>query len=438
MIDLPLIVGILALLLFLLFVGIPIAFSLGITGMIGIILLRGWDICCALTSIIPYSTVNQWGLLVLPLFILMGNIALEAGIADRAFDVAYKMFAGARAGLAMASTAACAIFAAVTGSSAATVVTIGKVAIPQMLKHKYDPKLACGCIAAGGFLGMEIPPSGTMVFYGIIAQQSIAKLLIAIIFPGLLTAALFILGTSLITRLKPNLVPISDIVGVRLRDKIGASFHLWEVTLLFLIVMGGIYLGIFTVTEAAAVGVFAAIIILLLRKRKHSPRALSRSLLDAASTSCMIFAIFIGATFFASFLIQAGVPQYVASVLISTGFPPMILLCLILAFYLPLGMLLDPFSIIIVTIPIFLPIIVSAGFDPIWFGVICLEMIELSLITPPVGLNVFLTKAISPPEIPLTDIFKGTAIYFVMESVVIILLIIFPQIALWLPNHMLG
>jgi tripartite ATP-independent transporter DctM subunit len=306
-----------------------------------------------------------------------------------------------------------------------------------MLKRNYNPKLATGVVAAGGFLGIEIPPSGNLVIFGFIAGVSIGKLLVATIFPGILTATLFFLGTHLMCRIWPSLGPPSG-VKFSVREKIAASFGLWEVAFIFIAVMGGIYLGIFTVTEAGAVGTLITLVMLLLRGRGRWAQVVVESMQDAAEVTCMIFVIFIGATFFNLFLIQAGVPNYVSELIVSAPYSPRVLIYLILAFYIPLGMFLDPVSILFVTVPIFQPVMESLGYDTIWYGIICVQMVELSLITPPVGLNCFLVKAICPPEISLNDIFIGAAPYFVLEVIVVILLVTFPEIALWLPGKMLG
>jgi C4-dicarboxylate transporter DctM subunit len=421
--------------LVLLLLGVPVAFALGVTGLVGITVLRGADITEAFLLFVPFSTIASWSLVLVPLFIAMGNFAGKAGISSRAFDIAYKLIGNIRGGLALAAILACAVFAAVTGSGAATVTTIGKVSIPEMLKRRYSPRLATGCVASAAFLGIEIPPSIPLVIYGFIAEQSIGKLFVASIFPGIITATLFILGTYLIARKWPMLGPPSGI-KVPVREKVVASFGLWEIGFLFTIVIGGIYLGILTATEAATFGALTALIMLLVRIRKGHREAVSEAMKDAANVSCSIFIIFLGAMFFNIFLIQAGVPTYVGNLIVSSSYSRLILMILILVFYLPLGMFLDPMSIQVVTVPIFLPIVVSLGYDPIWFGVIIVQMIELSLITPPVGLNCFIVKGISPPEVSLADVFIGTAPYFVLECIVICLLVMFPDIALWLPNKM--
>lgn len=421
--------------LVLLLLGIPVAFALGVTGLVGITVLRGTDITQAFLLFVPFSTIASWSLVLVPLFIAMGNFAGKAGISSRAFDIAYKLIGNIRGGLALAAILACAVFAAVTGSGAATVTTIGKVSIPEMLKRRYSPRLATGCVASAAFLGIEIPPSIPLVIYGFIAEQSIGKLFVASIFPGIITATLFILGTYLIARKWPMLGPPSGI-KVPVREKVVASFGLWEIGFLFTVVIGGIYLGILTATEAATFGALTALIMLLVRIRKGHREAVSEAMKDAANVSCSIFIIFLGAMFFNIFLIQAGVPTYVGNLIASSSYSRLILMILILVFYVPLGMFLDPMSIQVVTVPIFLPIVVSLGYDPIWFGVIVVQMIELSLITPPVGLNCFIVKGISPPEVSLADVFIGTAPYFVLECVVICLLVMFPDIALWLPSKM--
>jgi C4-dicarboxylate transporter, DctM subunit len=423
--------------LFLLLLGVPVAFALGITGLLGVAALSGANITEAYLIFVPYSTIASWSLVLVPLFIAMGNFAGSAGISSRAFDIAYKLIGNVRGGLAMAATLACAVFAAVTGSGAATVTTIGKVTIPEMLKRGYNPRLATGCVASAAFLGIEIPPSIPLVIYGFIAEQSIGKLFMASLFPGLITAAFFFFGTHMMVRRWPALAPPSG-VKFSMKEKIVSSFGLWEVGFLFAAVIGGIYFGVLTATEAATFGALIALIMLLFRVRKGRMEVVSEAMKDAANVTCSLFIIFLGAMFFNIFLIQAGVPTYVGNLIASSSYSRLILIILILAFYVPLGMFLDPMSIQVVTVPIFLPIVVSLGYDPIWFGVIVVQMIELSLITPPVGLNCFIVKAVSPPEVSLVDVFVGTIPYFILEVLVIVLLVMFPGIALWLPSKMFG
>ncbi|MBN1225353.1 MAG: TRAP transporter large permease subunit, partial [Deltaproteobacteria bacterium] len=266
--------------LVLLMLGVPVAYSLGIMGLIGIFSLRGLDITQAFLLFVPYSTIASWSLALVPLFIVMGNFAGKAGISNKAFDIAYKIIGNTSGGLAIAACLACASFAAVTGSGAATVTTIGIVSIPEMLKRRYHPRLATGSVASAAFLGIEIPPSIPLVIYGFIAEQSIAKLFMASVFPGIITASLFVGGTYLIARIWPRLGPPSG-VKVPVKEKIIASFGLWEVGLLFSIVMGGIYLGVLTATEAATFGALTALIILLVRVRKDRWQAVSESMKDA-------------------------------------------------------------------------------------------------------------------------------------------------------------
>jgi tripartite ATP-independent transporter DctM subunit len=337
-----------------------------------------------------------------------------------------------RGGLAMATVCACAGFAAVCGSSLATGATMGMVAIPEMDKYKYDQRLSTGCVAAGGTLGILIPPSIGFVIYGILTEESIGRLFMAGILPGILLAFLFILAIFVQCKINPNMGPRGESTtwGTKIRSLSGT----WGILLLIFIVMGGLYMGIVTPTEAAGVGAFGSFIISLL-KRKLSPRSFIQCLMDTGKTTAMIFLIIIGANIFSSFLGLAKIPMGLADLIAGLELPKTVILAAIILVYIIMGCVMDCYAIMILTVPIIFPVIEAMQFDPIWFGVLMVIVLEVGLITPPVGLNVFVLKA-AAPNVPMTTIFRGIWPFLVAALLSIVILIIFPQIALFLPSRM--
>ena len=432
----PLFAGIIGiiLLIVLLAIGMPIAFSLAISGTIGIIMLDGFDVGVYSLGIYPFGFLRSWLLVAIPLFILMGSHASLAGVTSRAYEFAYRWLSKLPGGLAMASVAACAAVAATSGSSVATAGMMGAIAIPEMKRYGYDMRLASGATAAGGLLGILIPPSIILVIYGSITETSVGKLLIAGILPGVLTAAVYMVGISVIVSLRPSLAPQAP--RFSWRERIRSVRKIWEVTILFMTVVLGIYLGIFTPTEAAAVGALVALIMALLRNVKAPSRILP-AFSSTAQSTVMILAICLGASIFAQFLTLSGIPRWISEVIAHLQIHRFCILTLCLAVYIPLGMFLDTVSILLITMPIIFPIITAVGYNPIWFGVLVVKLEEISLITPPVGINVYVIKGVAP-DIPLNDIFMGIIPFLVMEIVVIALLIAFPEISLWLPSIMIG
>jgi tripartite ATP-independent transporter DctM subunit len=327
---------------------------------------------------------------------------------------------------------ACAFFAAVSGSSLATGATMGMVAIPEMLKYKYDPRLATGCVAAGGTLGILIPPSIGFVIYGILTEQSIGKLLMAGLLPGVLLSGLFILAIVIQCTLKPVMGPPGPSVAwlVRIKSLSGT----WGMLLLFAVVIGGIYTGIFTPTEAAGIGAFGALCITLI-KRKLTLSGFTRCLSETGKMTAFIFLIIIGASVFSYFLALTGLPTTLSEFITGLPLPRELILFAIILGYLVLGCVMEVYSIMILTLPIIFPIIQALEFDPIWFGVIMVIVLEIGLITPPIGLNVFVLKG-AAPGIRVETIFKGIWPFFAAAVLAMILISLFPQIALFIPSHM--
>jgi C4-dicarboxylate transporter DctM subunit len=335
-------------------------------------------------------------------------------------------------GLAIATVLACSGFAAISGSTLATAATMGMIALPEMKKHKYDPALATGVVASAGSLGILIPPSSILIIYGILTEQSIGKLFMAGIFPGLLLAFLFAANIYIRARLNPELAPKGARVGFF--EKILALRASWAVLVLFLLIMGGLYIGLFTPTEAAGVGAFATLILALWRKR-FTKKALVTALGETMRSTAMILVIIIGAMIFGYFLARSRLPFELAKFVGSLSVSPYIILTGILILYLFLGCVMDTFAMVILTVPIFYPVILKLNFDPIWFGVIMVLVSEMGVITPPVGINVYVVHGVAK-NVPLVIIFRGILPFLLMIVICIILLIAFPQIAVFLPSIM--
>ena len=414
------------------FVGVPIAFSMGIVGFFGLVGMIGWDPSLAMVAGVTMETGLDYGLSVVPLFILMGNFVTHAGLSDELYAASNAWLGHRRGGLAMATVLACGGFSAVCGSSLATAATMTKVAMPSMRKYGYADSLASGVIAAGGTLGILIPPSVILVLYGIMTQQDIGKLFAAGIIPGIIGIFGYMATVWVVTAINPELGPEAERVPMRQR------FHLlkgiWGIVVLFIIVIGGIYLGVFTPTEAAGIGASGALLFALGRRRL-SWVTLYRVLVESAQTTAMIFFILIGAILFSNFVNIAGLPDDLSNFVETLGWSSLAVLFAILAIYLILGAVLESLSMILLTIPIFYPIVEGLGFDLIWFGVIVVVVTEVSLITPPIGLNVFVIRSVLP-EVPTGTIFKGIIPFFIADVIRLALLVFFPMLVLLLPSYM--
>ena len=380
----------------------------------------------------PLAEGSSYTLSVIPLFVLMGQFAFISGISSDIYKAVYAWMGRFRGGLAMATICACAGFAAVCGSSLATGATMGMVAIPEMDKYKYNQKLSTGCVAAGGTLGILIPPSIGFVIYGILTQESIGRLFMAGILPGILLALLFILTIYILCLLDPEMGPRGE--ATTWKEKIRSLSGTWGILLLIFIVMGGLYLGVVTPTEAAGVGAFGSFMIALL-KGKLSIRSLIQCLMDTGKTTAMIFLIIIGANIFSSFLGLARIPMGLADFIAGLDLPRMVILMAIILIYILMGCVMDCYAIMILTVPIIFPVIEALHFDPIWFGVLMVIVLEVGLITPPVGLNVFVLNA-AAPDVPLTVIFRGIVPFLAAALLAIVIITIFPQIATFLPSRM--
>jgi len=419
-------------LIILLFLRMPVGLVMAAVGFAGFYYLTSLEGALGILRTVPFTTAASYDLSVLPLFLLMGSFAFYSGLSERLYNSAYKLIGGAPGGLAMATVIGCSGFAAVSGSTLATAATMGMIALPEMKKYNYDPALATGVVASGGSLGILIPPSSILIIYGIITEQSIGKLFMAGVFPGLILASLFMLCIAIRVRFNKKLGPPG--IKTTFSQKIASLKDSWGVLVLFVVIMGGLYLGLFTPTEAAGVGAFGAFLFTAFTRRL-TKKNLIAAVTETMRSTAMIFVIVIGAMIFGYFLAISRVPFQLASFVGDLQVPPTVILICILVVYLLLGCIMDTLAMVILTVPIFYPVIVKLGFDPIWFGVIMVLVSEMGVITPPVGMNVYVIHGVAK-EVPLFTIFKGIVPFLCMMVLCIILVVMFPQIALYLPRLM--
>jgi tripartite ATP-independent transporter DctM subunit len=421
-----------ALLFVLLFLSVPIAFGLLVVGFAGFGLMQGWMPALHMVGQIAFSTVLNEEMSVIPLFILMGSFIAAARLSDDLYEAANALLGHLRGGLAMATVLACAGFASVCGSSFATAATMSKVALPPMRRYRYADSLATASIAAGATLGVMIPPSVPLLLYGIMTRTDVSALFVAGILPGVLGALLYI-GAVYVTALRhPDAAPPG--ARVPAAQALRAVARVWAVVALFVAIIGGLYAGIFTPTEGAGVGAFLAFVFALARRGLTLANGFA-VLLDAAKTSAVILFLLIGALVFSNFLDIAGVPRALADALTAADLAPLAVILVILAIYLALGCVLDSMSMLFLTVPLFYPIVSGLGFDLVWFGILVVTMIEVSLITPPVGLNVFVMNAVNP-DVSTRTIFRGVLPFVVADLVRVVLIVAVPSIALLLPGLM--
>jgi tripartite ATP-independent transporter DctM subunit len=417
--------------LVLIFSGMWVGLTMAFVGFVGFVYLGGLQAALANLATTSYNTVASYNFAPIPLFVLMGNLVSTTGVSSDLYNTAYKWFGQLKGGLAVATCVACAAFAAICGSSIAGAVTMGKVCLPEMKRHGYDDRLATGVVASGGTLGILIPPSIGLILYGIITENSVGKLFMAGIIPGLLLTGLFMVTVFFWTLKDAKVGPPGP--KISLKEKIVSLKGTWIMGLLFLLVLGGLYLGIFTPTESGAIGAFGAIIITLLNRRitwKH----LLESVKDTGMTTAKVGIMIIGAYLLMRFLAISQLPAMLAGSITELHVSPYATLVIILAFYVILGMFLDILSAVIFTVPIIYPVITGLGFDPIWFGIIMVIIQEMGLVTPPVGLNVFALGSVT--DVPMTQIFKGVLPFIAAMIVCTLLLVLFPEIVLFIPSRM--
>ncbi|MBU4529585.1 MAG: TRAP transporter large permease [Hoeflea sp.] len=410
----------------------PVGMAMLAAGYFGTMLISGGRSANAMFVTEAFSATSNYNLTVIPLFILMGNIASVAGFSSRLYEAAFAWVGWLRGGLASASILGCAAFAAVSGSSVATAVTIGKVALPEMKRFGYSDALATGAIAAGGTLGFLIPPSTGFVLYAILTEESIGQLFMAGILPGLLLTLLFMAAVGLMTFIDPKAGPRGE--WVPMAKRMMALLRAFPLLIVIVVSIGGIYLGVFTPVEAAGVGA-GLVILMALAMRKLEWRAFKQAITATVGTTAMLYLIIIGASVLNPFLALTYVPATLGEAMTSAGLGPYGVLMLIILAYLVLGMFMDGLAMLVVTTPIFFPIITGMGFDPIWFGVIAVIVIEMGMITPPVGLNVFVVKSVAQ-DVPMATIFRGVIPFWIAMAVGLLAIIVFPQIALIIPQAM--
>lgn len=427
------VVGIVALVV-LIFSGMNIGLSMMIVGFVGVAALAGLGPAVGILKTAPFTTAATYSLAVIPLFVFMGEIAFASGMSGGLYNAGRKWLARLPGGLCCGTLAACAGFAAICGSTAATAATVGTVALPEMKASGYKDSLATGTLAAGGTLGILIPPSTGFIVYGIISETSIGRLFAAGIIPGVMLALLMMATVVVAVKIKPEMAPASS--PTTWREKWASVPGLLPVLLLFAFVIGGIFSGLFTATEAAGVGAFVSFLYLLARLR-FTWKGFEDILRNTIKTTSMIFLVVIGATVFGYFLTMTQLPASLASAVMDSGLNKYVVMGLIFLVYILLGAIMDALAMLMLTVPIFLPVVVGLGFSPVWFGVVVVLACEVGLITPPVGLNVYVIGGIAK-GVPLPTIFKGALLFVIPLLVMVVILASLPSISLWLPNLLYG
>ncbi|MCB1366226.1 MAG: TRAP transporter large permease [Rhodobacteraceae bacterium] len=426
--------------LLLVFLRMPIAIAMGLVGFIGYMDIRGFHGSISMVGSLVINTAQDYGLSVVPLFILMGLFVNKGGLSRELYQVSYSFLGHMRGGLAMATIVACAGFAAICGSSLATAATMSKVALPQMRKYNYDDQLSTASIAAGGTLGILIPPSVILVIYGLLTETSIGKLFIAGIVPGLLGVVLYLVAVKFTVIRKPDSGPAGDRSSWPERGQ--ALRSVWAVLMLFFLVIGGLYGALdiwpvnltFSPTEAAGMGATGAFLIALSRRTLNFTKVM-QVLIETAQTTASLFTVLIGAWIFSNFVNLAGLPEGLRTAVGAFGVSPMVVMLMILLVYIVLGCVFESLSMLLLTVPIFFPLVTSLGFDPVWFGIIVVVVTEISLITPPVGLNVFVLKGVVG-DVSTATIFKGVTPFWIVDIIRLAILVLFPWVVLVLPNSM--
>ena len=418
----------------LLLLRVPVWATLVLVGLVGNTLVGGWASSFAILGTTPFDTASIYTLTVIPLFILMGEIASTTRLSADLFNAARILLLGVRGGLAVAAIGASACFGAVCGSSVATAATITRIAMPEMRKAGYHDALATGSIAAGGSLGILFPPSIILVIYASIAEQSVPKLFAAALLPGLALTAMYIIVALIMARLVPEYAPTE---APRLpTERFKGLQTPWQFLLLFCATIGGIYAGIFSPTEAAAIGAFGAIILGFVGRRLNVKQMVA-AIESAVVTSGLLFVIIIGATLFSYFIVQTQLPLLLANLARSANLSGLAVMAIVIAAYIVIGCFLEGIGMVLITVPVFLPLVVQFGYDPAWFSIIVVIVVELGLIHPPVGMNLFVIQA-QIPNIKLSSVYRGIIPFLIAPFVLIVLLIAFPEIALWLPRKLYG
>ncbi len=417
-------------LLFIAFLGLPLGFSMIIVGFAGFAIIRGTGPALETVSQQILDLALNSNFVTLPLFVLMGVFVFRAALAEDIYEAAQAWLGNKRGGVAMSTVAACAGFASISGSSVATAATMAKVSIPPMRRFNYDKGFAAGSVAAGGTMGILIPPSAALIIYGILTEQSIGDLFIAGLIPGLITVLAYITVIWIIARFWPHMAPRANKESWAVRFR--TLWKIWAVLVLFLLIIGGITLGVFTPTEGGGIGAAGALLFAIARKRMNW-RIFYFALAEAAETTAMIFTIAFGALILNNFVNIAGLPNAIVDFIGSLDISPIAVILVVLLIYILLGTIIEGLAMIFLTVPIFVPLVDALGFDLIWFGIVMVMVVEISLITPPIGLNVFVIKSMMP-DVPLGAIFKGIVPFFAADIVRLLLVVFIPGLALWLPR----
>ncbi len=414
----------------------PVAYVMAMIGYLGFSIMISGKGGLNLLSRNIYDIFASYGLTTIPLFVLMGQLAFHSGISHRLYDTGYKYLGSTRGGLAMATVSACTAFGAVCGSSPATAATMATVGLPEMKRYKYANELATGSVASGGGLGMIMPPSVVLIVYGVLTEQSIGALFVAGIIPAILVTILFIISIHIWCYYSPEQGPRGE--SFTWNEKVKSLLGMSETLAVFILVMGGLFIGLFTPTEAAAVGAFGVLAVSLIR-RQLTWENFVESLYETLRTSCMVLLLIAGATIFGKFLAVTRIPFDIASWIGEFHLSPYIIMAIIVLIYFFGGCFMDALAFVTLTVPIFFPLVTGLGFDPIWFGIIIVMVTEMGVITPPVGINVYVVFGVAKGvigEVPLESIFKGILPFLIAVIVGVIFLMIFPQIILFLPNLM--
>jgi tripartite ATP-independent transporter DctM subunit len=411
---------------------IPMAAAIGMIGLVGTGLLLGFGPAFSAFATEASGFLTNYQVATLPLFLMMGSFAAVAGVAEDVYRLAQAVLGRFRGGLAMATIGGCAGFGAVTGSSLATVATFGRVSLPEMQARNYAPQFAAGCVAAGGTLGALIPPSGPLIIFALLSEASIGQLFVAAIVPGILAAVLFLITIAVVVRIAPDMAPSPKKSDTT--ELLAAVTRCGAAIALFGAVIGGMYSGVFTATEAAAVGAFGAFVVALIRG-KLRPAQFWRVMADTTASTALIYTIIFGVLVFSFLVAASALPERATAFVSSLSLPPMVIIAMILAVYLALGCIMDSFTVMIVTVPIVTPVILHMGYDIVWWGIINLMVVEAGLITPPFGLHIFLLKSILP-KVPLERLYQGVLPFCVADFLSLLLLLAFPILALWLPSGM--
>lgn len=421
-------------LLSLLFVRVPVWAALTLVGFAGNFILSGLPSALTLTGTSAFDVSSAYTLSVIPLFVLLGEVASNTRLSADLFNAARLLLSGVRGGLAIATIAASACFGAVCGSSIVTAATMTRIALPEMRKAGYDDRLATGSLAAGGSIGILIPPSIILVIYASIAEQSVPKLFAAALLPGLLLTALYMAVAVGIAFVYPDYAP--RLKRASARERLKALAGPWQFILLFIVTIGGIYAGIFSPTEAAAVGAFGSIVLGAIGRRL-TWATLWRSIESSIRTSCMLFVIIIGANLFSSFMVQTQFPTMLADGASALNLSAPVVMIMIVSAYIVMGCFLEGIGMVLITVPVFLPLVVKFGYDPIWFSILVVIVVEVGLIHPPVGMNLFVIQA-QAPDVRITSIYRGIVPFLIAPLVLIVILFLFPSLALWLPKLLYG